>query len=227
MNESELIQTQMSVVSACINFFSLLCTFATLVVAILAYKSIVRDKLQQEQLKAILDLIEILRTKNFNIQFINNQGMQLNFSSEFNLFTLANFGQRASTVKYVSYSNFEDMWISISDLEFFQRIANCECNPLLPKAIAEHLTAFWIHLPDIQVVGITLKTITPNSCVIIAEQQTQPSQIYNVSNFLNHQIQYKNPSAFKSWKIFILSYQNLIQEIKTWMRSHGIVDINL
>ena len=229
MSESEIIQIRISEISTCINFLTLLCTFATLIVATIAYRSIVKNKLQEEQLKSILSLIEYFRNKNFNTQFIDDQGVKLNFSSSSNLFALAYLDQRSVMVNLVNPKNFQDIWISIDDLQFFQKIANSECNPLLPKVIAQRLKRFWIDPPSVQAVAINLNSASNSiSCVIIADDtQTQSNQIYNVSNFLNNQIQYQEASAFTSWTTFIETYQELMKEIRNWMKSHGISDLNI
>ncbi len=224
-----MIQTQMSVINACIDFFTLLCTFVTLIIAIYAYQSIIKNKLQEEQLNSILTLIEYFRNKSFNTRFINDQVINLDFPSGFNLFALAKLDQRPLSVNIVDNQKFQDIWISIDDLRFFQKIANCECNPLLPKIIAQKLKRFWVEPTDLETSEINLGNASNlRSCVVIADDpQGQSSQIYNVSYFLNNQIKYKEASAFTSWTTFIGTFQELIKEIRNWMESNGISDLNI
>ena len=229
ISKCENIQVQMSVISTVIDSFTLLCTFGTLIVAIFAYRSIVKNQLQEEQLKAILSLIKHLRNKKFNTQFINEQGIKRNFSSAFNLFSLSSRDEIRLTVNSIDYQRYKDIWISLDDLQFFQDITNCEFYPLLPKVIAQKLNRFWINSHEIK--GVSPNLSNGNnliSCVVIADDsETQSSQIYNVSNFLNEQLQSQEASAFTSWANFITTSQYLIKEIRNWMVSHGISDLNI
>ncbi len=229
ITECENIQVQISVISTVIDFFTLFCTFATFIVAMLAYRSIVKNKLQEEQLKAILSLIKYFKNKKFHTQFINDQGKKLDFLSGFDLFTLSSLNQIPLTVNSVDYQKIKDIWISLDDLQFFQDITNCEFHLLLPKVIAQKLKRFWIHSPDVKVVARNLANGNNLiSCVVIADDpETQSGQIYNVSDFLNEQLQSQEASAFTSWATFITTYQDLIKEIRNWMISHGISDLNI
>lgn len=227
VSEYSFIQAQMSVVQVCIEFLTLTFTGATVLIAFLAYKGFVKDKLREKQLEEVLALIETLRSSSFLCGFITNQEPIINFSSSFNIFTIVSPQANTSiSLFHPSLSRSSKIYLSYQVILFFEGLTNFETSPLLPRETSRKLSLFQILLTDIQDFAPTLSNPYPVSAVVIGDM-SNPNVVYNISDFLIHQIQYQEASAFISWGGFTDAFHDLVESIRDWMSSVGITDLNL
>jgi hypothetical protein len=220
------------------NILRLVISILSLFLAYWAYERYINNKLLEKQLETVLKLIEVLQEKKLSFKFyLGNseknidicrveieQYSEIQFGSykvlgrDLNFFELVNLPFNSLFKKGCI---FQSIKLSINEKNKINEWVNFASDPILPKTIADTLREFRLSEDTFLIGQIGDKHQSP-SFVLIG--QITDTQSYNdISAFLEE----NDGEAFKSWRDFIKACDDTSQAIKSWLKKHGITEINL
>lgn len=194
------------ILTLCISFASLVISGVTVIVGWKVYQKFLSQKLAENQLQVVLDLIQAIYKNVFNMTTVRRHGSEgMGYGYDYkNLFQLANGGALEADSPYnypiillESYTFTFEPWTFLS-------------NPLLPDRIAKKLHAF-------------------HDSIVMIPAKPEKLMVYMVIGKMKKN--YTGPefalSQFEGGFSGFLGHCAAIDyEVKKWLKDHGLTDLN-